>query len=258
MTYQRSVAPPLPFRRLQQKAVPEAVAEQIRTLLSTHHLRPGDRLPSERELAEALGVGRNALREGLKRLEAQGLVEIRQGVGTFLREPSLEPLRDAMADLIGRNRELLEELVQARRVFEGLLVELACGVASDEDLAGVEALLEQQGTPEALERTRDRPDMTFEKAVGRTLRNRPLQVMQDTLHQLWVEAFERVGGITRSPETRLAEHRAILAAIKARDATAARRAMEEHVSLERRVFHPFRVEWDRVDGGSAEAKEETP
>ena len=171
-----------------------------------------------------------------------------------LRPEEMEVLEDGVPQQIRSLRRIEGGDVTGKRVL--LIEDLVTTGGSS--LAGVEALREQQGTPEALERTRDRPDMTFEKAVGRTLRNRPLQVMQDTLHQLWVEAFERVGGITRSPETRLAEHRAILAAIKARDATAARRAMEEHVSLERRVFHPFRVEWDRVDGGSAEEKEEAP
>lgn len=237
------------FSALRARAVPAAVADQIRTLIAERHYAPGDRLPPERALAEQLGVGRNALREALTRLEVEGLVEIRHGRGTFVRAPGpaeapptagAEPLAEALR----LRRSSLPELVEARLLFETMLVELAIERATPSDLRRLEEILAEAERPEALRRGRDRPDMTFEDAIAQVVHNEPLRALLRTLHAYWTAAWAQLGGLHRSPEVRNAEHREILAAIAARDRAGARAAVARHLTMEGRQMRGERVVWD--------------
>ena len=98
----------------------EAIVDQIKTLIRSDRLRPGDRLPSERELGERMGVSRVTVREALRILEAGGLVEIRVGArgGAFVTTPSSRSLGAGLADLINLVPVTAVEVTEARPVFE--------------------------------------------------------------------------------------------------------------------------------------------
>ncbi|MBI4560568.1 MAG: FadR family transcriptional regulator, partial [Candidatus Rokubacteria bacterium] len=96
----------------------EEIVRQIRTLISEGKLRSGDQLPPERELAESFKVSRTSVREALRALESIGLIEIRAGEGTFVREISVESLIEPLALVILTQREAVGELFEARRLLE--------------------------------------------------------------------------------------------------------------------------------------------
>src|SRR5271154_5801692 len=98
------------FEVIRRNKVYEEVAQQIERLI-LKKLHPGDKLPSERELAEMLKVSRSSIRDAIRGLELMGMVEPRQGAGTIVREVSAESLVNAFANALRRRHELVSELL---------------------------------------------------------------------------------------------------------------------------------------------------
>ena len=96
----------------------QRAAQQIAELVTSGELREGDRLPSERELGEHLGVSRTVVREAIKMLKAAGLVRVRPGVGSFVTEPTTNILEGPLTFFTGSHPRTVEELVQARELLE--------------------------------------------------------------------------------------------------------------------------------------------
>jgi GntR family transcriptional regulator, transcriptional repressor for pyruvate dehydrogenase complex len=133
------------FRPVSANRMSEAIVQQIRTLIRSEALKPGDRLPSERELGERMGVSRVTVREALRVLEAGGLVEIRVGArgGAFVTTPSAAKLGTELADLISLSPMTGAEVTEARQVFELGIVPLVVERATDEDIAALRAMIGQ-------------------------------------------------------------------------------------------------------------------
>jgi len=129
---------------IQKTKVYEEVAAQLERLILDGALKPGDKLPPERELAERFGVSRSAVREAIRSLELKGLVEPRPGEGTLVRTPSIDSLLDPLASLLGHRLEVVHELLEVRSMIEPHLAGRAARNAGPEDIAQLEAILERQ------------------------------------------------------------------------------------------------------------------
>src|SRR5215831_13281821 len=105
------------FESIRRDKVYEGVAKQIERLI-LKKLQPGDKLPSERELAETLGVSRSSIRDAIRSLELLGLVEPRQGAGTVVREISASTIMNPLAALLRHKLELVGELLDFRKMLE--------------------------------------------------------------------------------------------------------------------------------------------
>src|SRR6266851_3407107 len=123
----------------------EEIVRQIRTLISEGKLKSGDRLPPERDLAERFRVSRASVREALRSLESMGLIEIRLGEGTFVREISVDSLIEPLALVILTQREAVGELFEARRLLEPPIAGLAARRSTKEEVQEMERILEEQG-----------------------------------------------------------------------------------------------------------------
>lgn len=213
---------------LGRKTVSELVVTRILDLVRAGSLRPGDKLPSERDLAQRLDVSRPSLREALRALQILGVLEIRHGGGVFvtaLDADLLSPL-DLFVALDARN---MAELFDARIEYEPLVARLAAGRM---DAAGIQRLGElvaaQLADPEDPELFHD-TDVEFHKSILEASGNlflsrfgKLLQVLGDQGRK----AFQRRTAVRlRSIE----DHRAILRAFEARDPEAAERAMRDHM-----------------------------
>src|SRR2546430_10638856 len=119
----------------------EEVASQIQRLITDGRLRPGDHLPPERELAERFGVSRTSVRDAIRVLELMGLLEPRQGEGTVVRDLSPDSLVSPLASLLVRNRTLLADLLDVRKMIEPALAARAPAHASGDDLARLGQML---------------------------------------------------------------------------------------------------------------------
>ena len=121
----------------------EQVAEQIRRLISSGALKPGDLLPPERELAAKLGVGRSSIRDAVRTLEVMGILEPRQGHGTVVRDLSADALVVPLSLVLTRKRELVTELLDVRRMIEPGLAARAAKNATAEEIAKMGEILER-------------------------------------------------------------------------------------------------------------------
>src|SRR3954471_6486565 len=121
----------------------EQAAEQIRRLISSGALKPGDLLPPERELAEKLGVGRSSIRDAVRTLEVMGILEPRQGHGTVVRDLSADALVVPLASMLTRKREMVSELLDVRRMLEPALAARAARNATPEEIAEMGRILER-------------------------------------------------------------------------------------------------------------------
>lgn len=211
------------------------VVDHVRRLIEAGRLGPGDRLPPERELAQKIGVSRPSLRSGLRSLQAMGVVQARQGAGTFIADgpPRLgeAPLR-FLAALHGFSRD---KMFEARRVLEvgtaGLAAERANGeqmASMAEEVASMFATLDQP--VEFL-----RHDVQFHRAVAAGSQNPVLATLIDTVSELVYETrrltVERATDLKESAEM----HRRIYQAIKAKNAERAREQMGEHLDMARQA-----------------------
>jgi GntR family transcriptional repressor for pyruvate dehydrogenase complex len=208
----------------------EEIVRQVKAMIAEGRLKGGDRLPPERDLADKFVVSRTSVREALRALESLGLVEIRPGEGTFVRQVSIEALVEPLALLMVSQREAIAELFEARRLLEPSLAALAAGRATPEEIAEMERILEAQAAEIRAGRTGLAQDAQFHAAIGAAAHNRAItriaHAIMDLLTQSREESLNTPGRPTRSHE----DHRRVLAAITARDAEGARRAMHEHLA----------------------------
>src|SRR5919204_2857779 len=215
----------------------EEIVRQVKAMIADGKLKGGDRLPPERDLAEKFVVSRTSVREALRALESLGLVEIRPGEGTFVREVSVESLIEPLALVMLSQREALGELFEARRVLEPSIAGLAAIRATRDDLSEMTRILDEQAREIAAGRTGFAQDAQFHNAIGAAAHNRAItriaHAIMDLLTQSREESLNTPGRPTRSHE----DHRRVLAAISRRDARGARKGvLGDIVAVERLVL----------------------
>ncbi len=208
----------------------EEIVRQIKTMISEGRLNSGDQLPPERDLAEKFVVSRTSVREALRALESLGLVEIRPGEGTFVREVSVESLIEPLAMVMFSQREAIGELFEARRLLEPAIAALAARRATPEEIHEMERILEEQAKEIAAGRTGLLQDAGFHAAIASAAHNqaitRLVHGIMDLLGQSREESLNTPGRPMRSHQ----DHRRVLEAIRQRDEHAAEQAMRDHVS----------------------------
>ncbi|WP_233519964.1 FadR/GntR family transcriptional regulator [Prauserella sp. PE36] len=221
---------------LDRGMVSDRISGQILEVIADERLRPGDRLPPERELAALLGVSRPSLREALRSLKAQGHVEVRHGAGVFVADPATtRTLRQAMLT----EEMSLAELFDMREVLE---LPAAAWAASNGDAEKLAAVRETYERLDAA--TREDPvdwsklqeldaafHMRIVEAAGNRFMMRTLTVLQEILAR-GMETTLRVPG--RLEKSRV-DHRRILDALLAGDQAAARRAVKAHINGARKA-----------------------
>src|SRR3954451_6888614 len=206
------------------------VVAHVRGLIDRGRVRPGDRLPTERQLAVHIGVSRPTVRAGLRALAAMGIIRSRQGSGTYICDaPALasEPL-SLMATLHGFTRE---QMYEARRVLEVGAAELAAERATPDQIASmadeVASLFERMDDPLRFLNH----DITFHRIVAEASGNPIVSTLVETVSALYYDRRRRTAeqASDRDLMDAAAAHRRIYQAIRARDAEAARRAMHDHL-----------------------------
>jgi GntR family transcriptional repressor for pyruvate dehydrogenase complex len=213
----------------------EEIVRQVKQLIAEGKLKSGDQLPPERDLAEKFMVSRTSVREALRALQSRGLIEIRAGEGTFVRDISVETLIEPLALVILPHREAVGELFEARRLLEPAIAALAARRATPEDIAEMARILEEQSKEIAQGRTGLSQDAAFHGAMAASAHNRAISridgALMDLLTQSREESLHTPGRPTRSHE----DHQRILEAIRRRDEVGAHRAVLDHLTAVERL-----------------------
>jgi len=223
---------PTPFRSdfevVRRNKVYEVVAQQIERLIQ-EKLKPGDKLPSEREMAELLQVSRSSIRDAIRGLELMGLVEPRQGAGTIGRERSAESSVNAFASALRRRHELVSELLDFRKMLEPPLAARAATHASPDEISEMEEILQRQEGKVSRGEAAIDEDAELHYSIALASGNSVVLKVLDILMDLLRDTRERSLQVPGRQQKSLAGHRRIIAAIKRRDAEAAKSAMRRHI-----------------------------
>ena len=213
----------------------QQVEDQIKAAILSGTLRGGDRLPSEAALAQQFGVGRTTVREALRSLVAQGLIETSPGArgGSFVRTIDHSALGSALVDSVGRLLALgsirFDEVAITRQYLEIPSVRLAAEHRTEQDLAELTGVLELQKSISVDDPRVPKLDEQFHGTIARASGNRVLASFVGALHL----TTEPVHYLDLSPEvgrTTVRQHQRIVAAIADRDPVEAEAAMVEHLT----------------------------
>ncbi len=236
----------MPFRKVQSERLSVGVVRQIELLILRGILRPGERLPGERELAERMGVSRPSLRDALADLQARGLLVSRAGSGVYVAEVLGSVFSDGLAQLFATHDEAVFDYVSFRRDLEGLTAERAARHGSDTDLAVVDTIFRKMEAAHAKRDPSDeaRLDAEFHLAIVEASHNVVmLHLMRAMFDLLRAGVFYNRQAMFRQRTTRdmlLDQHRAINDAVQARDPTAARAAVEAHLDYVAQALRDLR------------------
>jgi len=218
---------PIPRRQVSGE-----VARRLQHLIASRSLVEGDRLPTERELATALQVGRGAVREGLKLLAGFDILDIRQGSGIFVKKAQQLALLDATHLGSAERRGLLRQATVARRIVDCAAIEHAVLNASDDELLALRRYLELADSEPNRTKLAHSIDLTFESMIGEMSGNPYVVALQAEAHRYFSSAWKTAGLMPRPAPERSEQHWGILEAMQERDATKARQLMERHFEMQ--------------------------
>ncbi|WP_214110848.1 FadR/GntR family transcriptional regulator [Acrocarpospora catenulata] len=220
------------FKSVSINRASQIIVDQVKALLRQGRLKPGDRLPSERELCERFGVSRVTVREALRVLEAGGLIEIRVGArgGAFVTSPTSEQIGEGLADLITLSPLTATEVTEARQVFELGIVPLVVERATTEDIAALRDMVRAHQT--ALDRGEYAMSMSadFHVRVAACTHNPAIEMLVQSFHgPLLMSLLEAQVVAPLMGYRGSEEHSAFIDAIATRDVERAMSIMREHL-----------------------------
>ncbi|MCJ8333697.1 MAG: FCD domain-containing protein [Epibacterium sp.] len=229
----------MPFQKVQPEKLSAAVVRQIEKLILRGVLNPGERLPSERELADRLGVSRPSLRDALAELQDRGLLTSRAGAGVFVADVLGSAFSTALIELFGSDEEAVFDYLEFRRDIEGLAAERAARLGSDADLEVIQHIFNKMkaaGDPSISDEAAEL-DAQFHSAILDASHNVVmLHMMRSMFDMLRQGVFYNRRIMFQQHTTHAAildQHRAINQAIQDRDPATARAAVEAHLDYVR-------------------------
>ncbi len=225
------------FRKIAQEKTANATVRQIEELILDGILRPGDKLPAERDLAAKLEISRPILRDALKTLEDRNLIRTRHGEGTYVDDVIGTVFEPPMIDLVRRHQRALFDYLEFRRDVEALAAGYAAERATQPDRTILKQVFEamlaahEAGEPEE----ESRIDVEFHTAIMEAAHNVVLMHMMRSCYQLMAQGvFHNRERLYSNPAWRdklVAQHSKIYEAIMARNEKAAARAATDHVDF---------------------------
>jgi len=243
--------------------------EHILELIVRRGIRTGEKLPTEKELSDTFGVGRSSVREAVRQLENRGVLEVRQGRGTFYRGVSVDTVLTGQSNLypfLDLERDELKDMMDVREVLEADMVRRVVRHADEEEIGELQRLLElherQKHSPTAFE-----VDFEFHMLLARSSGNSVLPKMLEMVRTMFTKYSPVVSStvdLPDYPDKVVEQHRQVLQAIKRRDEQQAVDAMLHHLKTSRgAVLANFDIlaakrrlnlgpGWYKTKGGSAE------
>jgi GntR family transcriptional repressor for pyruvate dehydrogenase complex len=243
------------FTKVKPRSVSDEIIDQMISAIFSGRLSAGRRLPSERALAAAFGVGRQALREAIQKLQGMGLLEVRKPQGTFVRDLTADVLRQSLVRIFDGDVGSFLHFLDIRKWMEAMTAAEAAQHATAEDIGRIETTLPRLRTAasandrEAL----DEADVAFHMAIVGATHNGPLVHLVDTFGDImWASHGLRLAVLrAQNLQTVCEEHAAISEAIQSRAPERARDAMLHHIEM-------IRSRVERTYGQGGGAPPETP
>ena len=217
------------FQSVKHIRVSDEIVDQVKTLISEGKLRPGDRLPPERDLVQEFSVSRPSLREALNSLVAMGFLEIK-GKRTFIRSVASESMQNPLSLLIKADTKKIFDLIEVRKAIEVWGASLAAQRASKEDIKHLAGIIEEMKKAFEEGRSWEKQDADFHLGIAQATHNTIQTHMMSTIYDLLRESMARVFKDRSKVKKLLDHHNRIFSAIKNHSPDKAREKTLEHLN----------------------------
>ena len=231
------------YAPLDRSRLYEQVANKIETTIVARHYKPQDRLPSERDLAEAFAVSRTVIREAMKLLEARGLIEILTGNGVFVSQPDTSVVTRSLGmylHLQGTVQDSEFKVHELRRILEVEIAGLAAERATEAELDQLRQIIERMSAADHPREQVAMLDLEYHITLAQATHNEMISMVYEPvieyLRQQLLLAWQRYD---RSPEVFNHQHQALYEAVRDHDPTRARAAMTAHLDYARELLDRF-------------------
>jgi GntR family transcriptional regulator, transcriptional repressor for pyruvate dehydrogenase complex len=219
----------VPLKAVAHLKLHDDLVNQIRELIVSEHLQPGDKLPAERQLAETCGVSRPVVREALRILERDGVVRVKAGSGAYVARPSAAAVVEPLSFFLRTRKISVEDLLDVRKLLEPEIAGRAAERRRPEHLAAMEAAFQRMeqtlGDPEQFIAA----DQEFHAALAEAAGNPLYAILLEPITDL-LQAVRRLTETVPGPSERSQQvHRKILQRVRRQECAAARRAMSQHI-----------------------------
>jgi GntR family transcriptional repressor for pyruvate dehydrogenase complex len=208
--------------------LPQEIAQRIKQMITSKYLNPGDSLPSEAKLSKVFGSGRSTVREAIKILKAENVIEIRKGIGTFiLMEPGVA--KDPLGVTFMDQERALENLMETRLLIEPNIAYLAAQRATADNIAKLEKIMSETAKVIMERQNHLEVDMAFHNTIAESTQNnivfRIIPIINESINAGYNETYNLMGSFEKA--TRF--HREVFDAIKQGNAEEAKNAMKYHL-----------------------------
>ena len=237
------------IKRVQKISISEEIAKQIMELISRGELKPGDHLPSERELCKDFGASRSSLREALRCLSIVGVLNARVGEGTSVAEDGEKFLRKIIEWRLITEKHDIENLLEVRMALEGVSAANAARNATAEQIEKLRKLVNKMQTVLDDEKGFAALDLEFHIAIANASGNTLVSNLIELVRSQLVKALHKVLVVPHALPLTYKEHRVIFEAIERHDPNAAREAMQTHLKA-----HLVRYTSANADGAQTNGK----
>jgi GntR family transcriptional repressor for pyruvate dehydrogenase complex len=213
-----------------KQSIPDSVSRQIQQLIAKKKLKAGDTLPSQRDLAEQLGVGRPAIREALKRLEAMGIVKVQHGKSSTIEKVDLDTIMGNVSNLLELAPIDVLKLLEAKEIIESKCTELAARRATEDDLLEMKGYLEEMEKNKTNPRVHAEADYLFHFTIVKAADNPFVVEIMKVLGKMIEKAIEETAieddSVGRDKAMRY--HRSLYRAIRQKDGKKAAEVLHRH------------------------------
>ena len=217
------------IERIRRQTLSSKVVDHLLGYIKSGQVKPGDRLPTEKQLTEQLGVSRTCVREAMKSLESLHLIDVRPKIGAVVQDPSVAALFHSEHLATAANLQETDVLVEFRKILEVGLASLAAAKADLKDLADMEKALEDHQRALKSGAAAYPADIAFHMAIANASKNPIAVLVLQMISGPLTEQRKRIHTVPGAVAISVEEHREIFAAIQARDPEKARSAMHIHM-----------------------------
>ncbi|WP_132743900.1 FadR/GntR family transcriptional regulator [Scopulibacillus darangshiensis] len=237
------------YKQIKSKKIYEVVADELVQMIKKGTLKPGDKLDSVQQLAENFQVGRSAVREALSALRAMGLVEMKQGEGTYIKEYDPGALSQSISTAVLMNQGDVKDLLEIRKILEVGAAGSASASWQEKDLDIIEEALSEMKMASGDQELGEKADLTFHMGIANASHNKLLVHLMNSVSETMAETMKETRRIwiyskETTSERLYQEHKSIFEAIERRDATKAQHLMLAHLVEVEKVLMAYFGETD--------------
>ena len=221
------------FQPVKSGKISELVARQIKSSILSGTMKPGDRLPSERELVERFQVSRISVREALKNLETSGLLTIRHGHGVFVAEINSRPMVESLSSILRMKKASINDLTEARLILEPSIAKLAFEKITQEDLLKLEQNIQEASGMVKSNSSASSQNIEFHSLIAESTHNPvitlTMKTLFDVLKEMTLEIVDDSPKNIKNSSKAVSYHKKILEAFREKDVQKGCGLMLKHV-----------------------------